>query len=57
MQKTTLSNFLNNTEAIINNTLYNKEFTKITTEDGNVVLITEEQFVDFLEFMCQVKQK
>ena len=50
---TTLSNFLNNTEDFINNCIANEEITKITTNEGNVVLITEEQFNSFIDCMCR----
>ena len=44
MNYTSLSNFLNNTENIINNTITNEQFTTIKAEEGNVVLMSEQQF-------------
>ena len=50
---TTLSNFLNNSEDFISNCIENEEITKITTDKGNVVLITEEQYNSFIDCMCR----
>lgn len=44
MNYTSLSNFINNAENIISNTILNEQFTTIKTEEGNVVLISENQF-------------
>lgn len=55
MTTTSLSNFINNTEAIISNVLLNEEVTKITTEEGNVVLITEAQYEAFIDSMIRTK--
>ena len=44
MNYTTLSNFLNNEENIINNALTNEDYTTIKTEEGNVVLMSEQQY-------------
>ena len=44
MNYTTLSNFLNNAENIINNALTNEDYTTIKTEEGNVVLMSEQQY-------------
>lgn len=49
MNYTTLSNFLNNAENIISNTIVNEEFTSIQTEEGNVVLLSENQFLCLVE--------
>lgn len=54
---TTLSNFLNNSGDLISNCLFNEEITKINTEGGNVVLITEQQFNAFLDCMCRNNKK
>ena len=51
MNYTTLSNFLNNAENIISNTINNEEHTTIKTEDGNVVLLTEQQYNCLIEAM------
>ena len=51
MNYTTLSNFLNNAENIINNTIINEEHTTIKTEEGNVVLLTEQQYNCLIEAM------
>lgn len=50
---TTLSNFLNNAEDFISNCISNEEIIKITTDEGSVVLITEEQFNSFIDCMCR----
>ena len=44
MSNTSKSNFLNNTEDIIDNVLSNQDHVVIETNQGNVVLITEEEF-------------
>ena len=51
MNYTTLSNFLNNAENIISNTIVNEEHTTIKTEEGNVVLLTEQQYNCLVEAM------
>lgn len=51
MNYTSLSNFLNNAEDIINNTIANEEHTTIKTNDGNVVLITEHQYEYLIEIL------
>ena len=56
MNYTTLSNFLNNTENIINNTIVNEELTTIRTEDGNVVLMTEKQYDCFIESLSRMNE-
>lgn len=50
---TSLSNFINNSEDIIDNILLNEEPTKITTKDGNLVLITEGQYEAFLDTLSR----
>lgn len=49
MNYTSLSNFLNNAENIINNTITNEQFTTIKAEEGNVVLMSEQQFTCLIE--------
>ena len=44
MSNTSKSNFLNNTEDIIENVIMNKDHVVIETNQGNVVLITEEKY-------------
>ena len=44
MSNTSKSNFLNNTEDIIENVLSNQDHVVIETNQGNVVLITEEEY-------------
>lgn len=44
MNHTTLSNFINNTEDIIANTIGNNEVTAIKSEDGSVVLMSGKQY-------------
>ena len=51
MNYTTLTNFLNNAENIISNTIVNEEHTTIKTEEGNVVLLTEQQYNCLVEAM------
>ena len=55
MTTTSLSNFINNSEDIISNVLLNEEITKITTEEGNVVLITESQYEAFIDALVRTK--
>ena len=50
---TTLSNFLNNAEDFISNCISNEEIIKITTDEGNAVIITEEQFDSFIDCICR----
>ena len=49
MNYTSLSNFLNNAESIINNTITNEQFTTIKAKEGNVVLMSEQQFTCLIE--------
>ncbi len=51
MNTTSLSNFFNNTEDIISNTLTNEDITIIKSEEGNVVVISEQQFLALLNAM------
>lgn len=44
MSNTSKSNFLNNTEDIIENVLSNQDHVIIETNQGNVLLITEEEY-------------
>lgn len=44
MNHTSISNFLNNAEDIINNTVTNNEVTAIKTEDGSAVLMSGKQY-------------
>ena len=44
MNHTTLTNFINNTEDIINNTISNNEITAIKAEEDSVVLMSREQY-------------
>lgn len=44
MNHTSISNFLNNAEDIISNTITNNEVTAIKTEDGNAVLMSGKQY-------------
>ena len=55
MITTTLSNFINNSEDIISNVLLNEEFTKITTEEGNVIIITESQYEAFIDALVRTE--
>lgn len=49
MNRTSLSNFLNNTEALITNTIDNEEITIIESDEGNVVLISEKDFLELMD--------
>ncbi len=44
MNHTTLTNFINNTEAIITNTISNNEVTAIKSEEGSVVIMSGKQY-------------
>ena len=44
MEQTSLQNFLNNVEYAINNVIDNNEPTAVRTEEGNVILMTEEEY-------------
>ena len=44
MNTTTKSNFLNNVENILSNIITNNESMLIKTENGNVVILTEEEY-------------
>lgn len=49
MNNTSLSNFLNNAEAIMSNVISNNEITIVTSDDGSVVLITEKDLANLLK--------
>lgn len=49
MNNTSLSNFLNNAEAIMSNVISNNEITIVTSDDGSVVLISERDLVNLLK--------
>lgn len=55
MNYTSLSNFINNAENIISNTIENEEFTTIKTEDGNVVVMSENQFACLIDVLRRSK--
>lgn len=55
MNYTTLSNFINNANNIINNTIINEEFTTIKTEEGNAVLMSEQQFICLIDTLKRNK--
>ena len=57
MNYTTLSNFINNAENIISNTITNEEHTLIETEDGNAVLIPEAQYNCLLETLARKRKE
>lgn len=44
-----LSNFLNNTEAIMSNTIENNDLTVIESDEGNTVLISESDFIKLID--------
>ena len=57
MNYTTLSNFLNNAENIINNALTNEDYTTIKTEEGNVVLMSEQQYECLVEALVRNREE
>lgn len=57
MNYTTLSNFINNAENIISNTITNEEHTLIKTEEGNAVLIPETQYNCLLETLARKRRE
>ena len=57
MIETTLSNFLNNAETLIENTLINEEAIKVTTKSGNLVLITESQYEAFIDSLIRTQTR
>jgi len=57
MIATTLSNFLNNAETLIENTLINEETIKVTTKSGNLVLITESQYEAFIDSLIRTQTR
>ena len=57
MNYTTLSNFINNAENIISNTITNEEHTLIKTEEGNAVLIPEVQYNCLLETLARKRKE
>ena len=57
MNYTTLSNFINNAENIISNTITNEEHTLIKTEEGNAVLIPEAQYNCLLETLARKRKE
>ena len=57
MNYTTLSNFINNAENIISNTITNEEHTLIKTEEGNAVLLPEAQYNCLLETLARKRKE
>ena len=55
MITTSKSNFLNNTEDIVDNIIVNKESVTVTTEGGNIVLLSEEKYNQLLMYEAIVK--
>ena len=49
----TMGEFLNNAEPIILSCINEETIIKITTNKGNVVMITEKQFDAFIDCMCR----
>ena len=49
----TMKDFLNNAEPIILSCINEETIIKITTNKGNVVMITEKQFDAFIDCMCR----
>lgn len=51
MNTISLSEFLINTKTITINTIYNNEINIIKTEDGNAIIISEQEFNALLNSM------
>lgn len=51
MNTISLSEFLMNTKTITINTIYNNEINIIKTEDGNAIIISEQEFNALLNSM------
>ena len=49
----TMKDFINNAETIIFSCINEETIIKITTNKGNVVMITEKQFDAFIDCMCR----
>ena len=49
MTTTTITNFRKNIYAMVENTVRYNEHINITTKDGNVVMISEEEYLGLLE--------
>ena len=56
MNYTTISNFINNTENIISNTIINEEHTTIKTDEGNAVLVPESHYVCLLDSLTKKRE-
>ncbi len=48
-----LSDFMKDAEHIISNIIKNEEFTTVKTKEGNVVVMTEQQYNCLMELMCR----
>lgn len=55
MNTTSLSNFINNAEDIINSTITNEDITIVKSKEGNVVVISEQQFITLVQSMRRSK--
>ncbi len=55
MNYITLSEFLADTEAVIDTTIEVEELTNISTEKGNVVLISENTYVALMQMIANRK--
>lgn len=55
MNYITLSEFLESTEAVIDATLDVEEFTHISTEKGNVVMISESTYETLMQMLVNRK--
>ena len=55
MNYITLSEFLADTEAVIDTTIEIEELTNISTEKGNVVLISENTYVSLMQMIANRK--
>lgn len=57
MEHTSLVNFMNNTENIINNIITNEDFLTVETNKGNVVVMSEHEYECLIETMCRNRNK
>lgn len=55
MNYITLSEFLADTEAVIDTTIEVEELTNISTEKGNVVLISEDTYLSLMQMIANRK--
>ena len=57
IRHTTLKNITNNLNAYIEDTIHANQVTGITTDEGNVVLISEEKYNEMLSALEAISNK